>query len=167
MRILCHTLVLGDRIIIKREKKINLWKTFPSRTRSFIPSKKTFLSCTTAKLLCVCLCVHNVCVCVCACMSACMVNRLLCTSFEILLTETRIESGGVGAWREYGEDFSCLEMACSFQDISSVTRRCTLPQTHTLTPSGPRCVHQYAISIQTHKAFLAAINNHARAAAWL
>lgn len=69
---------------------------FPSwRAGTFL--KKSHFCCAQKKrhLACDCFCVYRACVCVCACMSACMVNRLLCNPFEILLTETCSESGGV------------------------------------------------------------------------
>lgn len=63
-----------------------------------------------------------------ACTSARMINRLLCESFKILLTETLSKCVSV---ERMSRGFSWMEMACSFQDISW---RCTMPRslsTHT------------------------------------
>lgn len=69
-----------------------------------------------------------------ACTSARMINRLLCDSFKILLTETLSKCVSVEGM---SRGFSWTEMACSFQDISW---RCTMPlsphtNTHTHTSS--------------------------------
>lgn len=89
MHLLCHTLVLGDRVIIKKEERSICGRHFLLvHAHSFFPKAISVVKKKEKIGL-------YVCVCVCACMSACMVNQLLCNPFEILLTETCSESGGV------------------------------------------------------------------------
>lgn len=117
----------GSRRCERKQKSINARCFLLASPIHFF---QTLLRCKAAKLeVTVWPRAHmHVCVCMRACTHACTVNRLLCNSFKILLTETHSQCVCV---ERMSRGFSWMEMACSFRDISW---RCTMPpHTHTHT----------------------------------